>query len=129
MGRPRIPTNILAARGAFKKHPERLADREGEPVITDPIGECPHRFTEDQKQAWNDITTQCGAGVLTIADTIAVEIASGLLARHRQAPLSGADLNQLTSLLGKFGMTPSERSKVSGSAGKEPENPFAKLYE
>lgn len=125
-GRPRTPTNILDGRGSFKNHPERRKDRADEPIVTEPIPDVPKRFTKDQKQAWRDITTQCAAGVLTKADAIAVEIAAGLLARHRQTPLTGSDLSQLTTLLGKFGMTPSERSKVSGVQQKK-QNPFSGL--
>lgn len=106
-------------RGAFNRHSDRLKARENEPVIEAPLGSCPKSFTADQRRAWKDITSQCGEGVLTQADTIAVELAAGLLARHRQAPLTSADLHQLTSLLGKFGMTPSERSKVSGKKSEK----------
>jgi hypothetical protein len=123
-GRPRVPTNILDARGAFKTHPERRGKREGEPVVTELIGSAPKTFTADQLQAWKDITSQCADGVLTKADSIAVEVCAGLLARHRQAPLTGADLNQLTGLLGRFGMTPSDRSKVRGIGQKQSTNPF-----
>src|SRR5688572_11469254 len=110
MARPRTPTNVLDMRGAFKNHPERRKDRENEPVVLEPVGPPPETFSEDQKKAWKDITERCAAGVLTRADSISVEIAAGLLARHRLMPLTGTDLSQLNSLLGKFGMNPSDRS-------------------
>jgi hypothetical protein len=128
MARPRTPTNILQMRGAFKNHPERLKDREGEPKVVEPIGDAPVGFTGDLLQAWKDLVDGCPAGVLTKADRLAVEIAAGLLHRHRVMPLSGSDLSQLTNLLGRFGMTPSDRSKVRVSVPTpSPENPFGKL--
>jgi hypothetical protein len=124
-GRPRTPTNLLDARGAFNKHPERRKDRKDEPVVTDPLGESPKTFTADQLQAWNDIVKMAPAGVLTKADTIAVENAARLLALERIGKASDAQGRRLDSLLGKFGMTPSERSKVSVPK-KAPESRWSK---
>jgi hypothetical protein len=127
MARPRTPTNLLDARGAFKNHPGRKKDRENEPVVLEPIGDPPAAFTDDQRRAWLDLTTTCPAGVLTKADALAVEIAAGLLARHRMMPLTGSDLTQLGNYLGRFGMTPSDRSKVSVNGKQKPGNPFQNI--
>ena len=115
MARPRTPTNVLEMRGAFKKDPQRRRARENEPIVYEPAGGPPDNFTDDQKKAWTDIQSRCPAGVMTKSDEIALEIAAGLLARHRLMPLTGTDLSQLNQLIGKFGMTPSERSKVTVS--------------
>lgn len=115
-------------RGAFKKHPERAAERENEPIVVEPLGDPPKSFEGDKLQAWNDIVSTAPSGVLTKADRLAVEIAAGLLARHRIMPITGTDLSQLAGFLGKFGMTPSERSKVSVAVPtKKPGNRFSNL--
>src|SRR5437588_9372657 len=111
MARPRTPTNILEARGAFKKHPERRPERENEPVDLPELGEPPKEFCPDQAQAWNDIVEACPDGVLTGSDSLAVEVAARLLAQIRTGSLLDTRLySQFTALLGKFGMTPADRS-------------------
>jgi hypothetical protein len=44
MGRPRTPTTILKALGAFKKDPQREREREGEPVGSGKLGRAPAAF-------------------------------------------------------------------------------------
>lgn len=138
-GRPRTPTRILNARGAFKNHPNRAKDRANEPVDLPPLGECPSSFNESERKAWGDIVKVDVAGVLTAQDYLSVEIAAQLLAQTRETQivtndvtgeryalpgLSDARHAQLIGLLGKFGMTPSERSKVSVSRKKISSNRF-----
>lgn len=127
MARPRTPTNVLEMRGAYKKDPQRR--RNYEPEAVEGIGPAPDYFTPEQADAWNVIISQCHAGVLCQADGIAVEIAAVLLANFRADPLEmpAAKLARLDSLLARFGMTPSDRSKVAGAKKEEPANPFAKL--
>jgi hypothetical protein len=126
MSRPRTPSNVLDARGAFKKNPNRA--RPDEPSSEGEIGDPPERFTEDQRAAWGDFARTCHAGVLGGADRIALEIAAVLLADFRVNPADfpAAKLARLDSLLGRFGMTPSDRSKVKAPK-KEAANAFKKL--
>jgi hypothetical protein len=58
-----------------------------------------------------------------------VALAAGLLAEHREAPLmmTAAKLSRLESLLGRFGMTPSDRAKLEIPGGGGEESPFALL--
>jgi hypothetical protein len=119
MGRPRTPTNILELRGAFARHGDRKKARENEPRNLPPIDTvAPDSFSDAEKQAWDDLIRYAPAGVLTAADTVGLELASGLLAANRTKGLPPAHLGQLIALLGKFGMTPSDRSKVSAQAVK-----------
>jgi hypothetical protein len=127
MGRPRTPTNLLDARSAFKKHPERRAERADEPIVTEPLGEPPSAFTGDQLQAWKEIAEYAPGGVLTRADRHAVEEAARLLAMSRAGSATTADRRALHSLLGQFGMTPANRSKVRGSGAEKPQNKFGRL--
>lgn len=125
MARPRTPTAILETRGAFKKNPQRR--RPEEPKVGTGLGEPPADLTALERAAWEQIARECAKGVLTGADRIAVEIASRLLARFREeGDLPGAKLAQLSSLLGRFGMTPADRSKVHVEK-KQPENEFAEF--
>jgi hypothetical protein len=125
MPRPRTPTKILDARGSFKKHPERR--RDGEPEVTSPLGSFPKKkITADG--CWKELADIAPLGVLTGADRLSVEIAANLMVEYRKAPdeMQTSRLTLLNRLLGQFGMTPSDRARLSiPKAGNE--NPFAAL--
>lgn len=123
MGRPRTPTSVLDARGAFKKHPERK--RAGEPVVTDPIGAPPDRLNKLQVRAWHEVVARAPLGVLTAADFHAVEQLCVLLAESWE---QGGDFpimkrNSINKMLGQLGMTPSDRARLS-IAPQQETNPF-----
>ena len=114
MARNRLPTNVLELRGAYKSNPQRKPKGEPEPVGD--VGLPPVRFNAEQKEAWNDLVESAHAGVMCKADRIAVEVAACLLAdfRTQGSECSSAKIARLDSLLARFGMTPSDRSKVTG---------------
>lgn len=113
MGRPRKPKNVLILQGAHKKHPERMREREGEPEETRPLGLPPEHLTAAAAACWDEITHHSIPGVLGLSDRVSVELASVLLAKVRTGEYRGYELSQLTKLLGKFGMTPSERASIN----------------
>ena len=92
---------------------QRRAARENEPAVTEPLGPAPTTLSGDQLKAWADIVDTCPAGVLSKSDRIAVESCSKLLALDRIGKLDTAGARLLQSYLGKFAMTPADRSKVS----------------
>ncbi len=112
MARPRTPTNVLELRGSFKAQPSRR--RIAEPISQYPIGECPSRLDEGERAAWNEIVSTCCPGVLTHSDRLAVEITARLLSESWEAGREFDDVRrrQLYTLLGQFGMNPSDRSKI-----------------
>jgi hypothetical protein len=112
-GRPRTPTNILDARGAFKDHPDRKRARANEPIVTAPLGDPPEGLTGDQLGCWKEIVTVAPAGVLRSSDRMAVEEAARILTKIRQGGASTEERRLFLNYLGRFGMTPSDRSKVS----------------
>lgn len=126
MARPRKPTDLLKISGAFKKNPKRKRE---DVAVTGEIGEPPVYFNVDQKECWKEIVRNAPVGVLKNSDRIAVEIASKLLNDSRQNWLDfdKGKLLRLETLLGKFGMTPADRSKVAGASEKE-DNNLDKLF-
>jgi hypothetical protein len=128
LGAKRTPTNILKMRGAYKKHPERLKEREFEPIVTAPLGECPADLGPLVKATWDEIAKYAPAGVLTSADRLSVELAAVLLAAHRLGECGDKGRAQLIQLYGKFGMNPADRSKVQVPK-QQPSNPFDQLNE
>ncbi len=133
MGRPRTPTAVKELKGSFKAHPERRPDDE--PIPERGIGPAPDHFAPALSDIWDEIVSISYTGVLGEADRIALEIMSNLLYRFRWGGdgegdtvtgLNGAELARLTGLLSQFGMTPSDRSKISVPKGK-PKNGFSTL--
>ncbi|MEM9043502.1 MAG: hypothetical protein AAGC81_02320 [Pseudomonadota bacterium] len=76
---------------------------------------------------WHEVATRVPKGVLTDSDRFALEVIVGLMWswRHEQprrgvpargfGGLNSADLGTLDRMLGKLGMNPAERSKVSAA--------------
>ena len=112
MARPRTATEILKARGAFRKDPQRVR------VDPEPTGTLrktpPNNLTTDQKRAWQRIVRIAPARVLQCSDEIMVELAAVLLAEFQADPgmMPTARLLRLETQLGKLGLSPSDRARV-----------------
>lgn len=120
----RKPTALLEAKGAFKKDPSRR--RGGEPVVTDPLGNCPESFSAEDREAWQTIVKRAPTGVLTAADWPAVVMAAKLFSEflRNSEGMNAARITKLQVLLGKFGMTPVDRASIS-IPEKPKHNPWA----
>lgn len=124
MSRPPLPTALKKLRGTFRKGRAR-----NEPFVDSPLPDPPDNFSEGELIAWKDIAGTTPAGVLTSADAISVELASRLLAEYRSNPaMFGArKMALLFSLLGKFGLNPSDRGKLDVPGPATKHNPFAQF--
>jgi hypothetical protein len=111
MGRIPVPTEILDAKGSFLKHPER--HRPNEPQETRPLGNAPKYLTDEQKKLWGEIAHNLPPGVGKISDRFAFEMLVRLMAKERADAINNNQRGQLIKLLGSFGMTPADRSKIS----------------
>lgn len=123
MARPRTPTNVLELRGAYTKNPQRKRKAEPKPVAG--IG----RFTEgptEISEIWDEVVAQTVPGVMTISDRVALEIVCRLLSDLRTKPddISVGKVTALCNLLGRFGLTPADRSKVT-IPDEKPEDEWA----
>lgn len=129
MARPRTATNIMELRGAYKKHPERRADRENEPRPLAEIGLPPETLADDERAVWEDMVARMPYGVIGDCDRDHLEVASRLMAYTRRVPVEeweAAKIARLDAMLGKMGMNPADRSKVKAER-KPPKNDFLDL--
>lgn len=112
MGRPRTPTNILDARGAFDKNPQR---KRTDPATSGPIGDAPAHLNEMEAAIWAEVLEIAPQGVLTCADRFAVEEMCRLVAEVRVGgnEMTSANRSLLRTYLGQFGMTPADRAKIN----------------
>jgi len=126
MAKPRTPSAVLEARGAFDKDPGRRRE-DFEAGAFDPTP--PKYFTAKQKAVWAEIVGVLPANVLQATDRMAVELAARLIAHFRAQPdveVTSSQVAQIRTALAVLGMTPADRSRVS--AKKEtPANPFAAM--
>jgi phage terminase small subunit len=115
MARPRTPTKVLQLRGADKKNPKRFKDRQNEPEPAAGIGEASQHLSEAEQKIWDELVGLVPAGVLGNSDRIALERVSVLLyqARYEREEWTSSKEKDLIQYLSRFGMTPSDRSKIS----------------
>ena len=111
MGRIPQPTAILDAKGAFLTHPERR--RPNEPYETRPLGSPPKYLSDEAKKLWKEIAHNLPPGVGKVSDRHAFEMLVRLMAKERADCINNNERGQLIKLLGSFGMTPADRSKIS----------------
>jgi len=127
MSRPRTPTNVLDARGAFDKNPNR---RRVDPKSAGRLKPPGKHLDDERRVIWREIVKMVPEGVITQSDRLMLEIAVELTWEFRQSPLdfTAARLTRLEAILGKFGLSPSDRAKVAGPGGrKKAENPFSEF--
>lgn len=127
MARPRTPSNVLELRGAFTKNPQRR--RKGEPKPTGEIGSY-SPGSIGKEDIWNELVSNCPPNVLTNSDRLALEIAVEYLHQFRTNPFSCSSerVKTLINLLARFGMTPSDRAKLSlPEKERESDDPWQRL--
>ena len=112
--------------GAAKVHPERHGGKIPKSKL--PLGEAPEHLSKDAAECWFEISSIALPGVMTGADRLLLEVKANHLADYRKDP-SGyptTRLNQFILCLARFGMSPSDRTKL-GVEDKAKDNPFANL--
>ena len=122
MARPRKPTSHLELVGAFKKNPNR--QRNSEPVCEESIMKPPIKLDGDALEAW-DFLVECAVpGVLTKMDSTYLVLVAKAVAKAWKGDSKIDEMYKAGNMLGKLGMTPSDRSKVIVPRKKEV-NPYA----
>lgn len=118
MGRPRTPTSILDGKGGFLTHKNR--QRPNEPVTKLGIGKPPAWYTAEEKKMWKLLARKCAPGVLMESDWPTYCILVRLMSKYHNHPdsMRVMETNQLISVTRMFGLSPSERSRVSVEAPK-----------
>jgi len=118
MGAPTKPMALRELHGTANRNKQR--NNDDVPVPTNGIGPAVRpgsgsNLNEGEQAIWDEIVSISYAGVLGEADRIALEMMCKLVYEMRTgfADMTAAKLTQLSSLLGRFGMTPSDRTKIT----------------
>lgn len=69
------------------------------------------------RSIWFELVEQVPAGMLTVSDRMHVELTCRLMDRVRTCSAKSGDYSRLDILLGKMGMNPADRSKVTLAPG------------
>lgn len=112
MPRHKKPTAIRKIEGTDKDHPNR--QNPNEPVPSRGIGPSHNSLSTYEREIWDEVVGISYRGVLGEADRIALEMMCRLISEMRLdfAEMTAAKITQLSQLLGRFGMTPSDRTKI-----------------
>lgn len=116
-GPTRIPTAIQDAKGYYLKHPERRPT--GEPAVAKPLGTPPKHLSADERKLWKELAKIIPPGVARFSDRASMERLVYLFDRQRKHTITASEGSQLLNLFGRFGMTPSDRAKVSVDAPQD----------
>jgi hypothetical protein len=121
MPKPRKSLTELAASGTLQKNLGRYQTRIASKItIAAPIGTAPRHLQAIEKSIWAEVTRSAPSGLLTKSDRLALEVLCRLVARTRTAEFKTSESNALLAVLGKFGLTPSDRLKMSLEPLPEP---------
>ena len=120
MGRHAQPFEIAILKSADKNHPERY--RNSPPKSDLPLGLAPDHMTPEGALCWAELSALALPGVLTGADRVMLELAASLLAEFRKDPAEfrAAKMGHLVGLLARFGMSPTDRQKVTAPPNSNP---------
>lgn len=113
MARIANPEAVQDMKGAYKLHPERR--NPDEPKLDAPLGSAPSHLTKEEKATWRELSKQVIPGVAFHSDRLAFEALVRLASkmRHNWEKFTNANMSGLISLLARFALTPSDRTKVS----------------
>lgn len=133
MPRPKKPSALKELNGSARHDPQRVNKNEPKPVRG--IGPAPSHFTEGMSDTWDYLVSVMCPGVLGESDRPTLELLAVLFHRFRygsyeeDAPLRAlavGELARMDSIMGRYGMTPSDRQKIVVPK-EEAENPFETL--
>ena len=126
MPAPKMPKAVRELRGTADRNKHR--DNQNAPVPERGIGPAPDYFTKGEVEVWDYLVTVMHPGVLGEPDRPTFEIMAKLFYRFRHGEhgkdavipqLVAAELARLDSIMGRYGMTPSDRQKIVVKKGKD----------
>jgi|TARA_B100001105_G_scaffold141225_1_gene113128 hypothetical protein len=121
------PTALRELQGTANRNKHR--DNQDPPVVTRGIGPAPKYLNDAQSEIWDEIVSGMYSGVLGEADRLALETLTRLVYTMRTdfEEMSAAKLSQLSTMLGRFGMTPSDRTKIVVPKKDDKKNGFTEM--
>ena len=128
MKRGRKPTP--SALKLLKGNPGRRPLPENEPQVAEPLGDPPADWPVKGKLLWHEIANLIPAGVATRADRVVFELLIRLLGMVRAdvGAMTPALASQIRACAACFGMTPSDRSRLSVPPSRKEDGPADEFF-
>jgi hypothetical protein len=119
MPMPRTPRALAELKGRTRHDPQRYRGFEPESCE---IGPPPQHLTPAVRSVWLEIVGLAPAGVVKAADTLALELLASLVAEFRESPAEfrTSRIACMVGLLGRFGLSPTDRAKLAIEPPKKP---------
>ena len=133
MGANKKPAALRELHGTANRNKHR--DNQNAPTPSRGIGPAPSHFTELQRDTWDYLVSVMFAGVLGNSDRPQMELLTILFWRFRHGSyeddavipaLAVGEMTLMNQIMGKYGMTPSDRQKIVVPK-TEKKNPFEAL--
>lgn len=129
MPRHKQPVQLAEIKGQVRKNPQRYQEHA---TNDSPVGDVPEHLIDAQQVVWHELVSMALPGVLTESDRIMLEIATVLLTIFRghdafTEKLTAAELNQLIGILGRLGMSPADRQKITLKGSEDKGNKFGEF--
>lgn len=108
-GRPRKPTKLKQLSGTLQK----CRMNPNEPVPSGPLPDAPpEHLTAEERAAWESLLGIIAPGVAMNSDIAYLTLTAKLYAQAMAGDISDSRLNTLERMLSKFGLNPSDRSRI-----------------
>lgn len=133
MGMHKKPQALRELHGTANRNKHR--DNQNAPVPIRGIGPAPDYFNAEQSKTWDYLVSIMFAGVLAESDRPTMELLTILFWRFRNGSyedgamipaLAVGEMVLMNQIMGKYGMTPSDRQKIVVPKA-EKKNPFEAL--
>ena len=82
-------------------------------IVSAPIGAAPRHLPALERSIWAETVRIAPPNLLTKSDRVIVEVVVRLIAKMRTSEYKTSDLNALSSVLAKIGLSPLDRVKMS----------------
>lgn len=116
-GNPRKPTALKQLQGTTRP----CRTNPNEPMPTGPLPDAPpEHLTAEERAAWESLVGIIAPGVAMNSDIAYLTLTAKLFAQAMAGDISDSRLNTLERMLSKFGLNPSDRSRIV--AQKEEKN-------
>lgn len=124
MGRPRVPSAVKRLRGTWRA--DRANERAPRPVSI-AVPAPPRELSAVERAVWKRLAREIPPGVFTTADGTAFRALVRAVAMAENPPENMSESARINwskhaqSMLGRFGLTPADREKVSAAASDAPD--------
>jgi len=120
------PMELRELHGTANRNKQR--NNPDMPDVDYGLGPAPDYFTEGEREVWDYLVSVMFKGVLATSDRASFELMAKLFYRFRYGTfdrdaelpaLTAGELSRLDSLLGRYGMTPADRTKIVVPQGQK----------